>query len=641
MGISRRFFFRVTTDRVHASDEVGQALFSGERRGSSGPPAALISVCFAVGLVACSTTPSAPVKINKPVTAKAKRWLASVKAQCQAPRCKHGTAILEGTSEQEACAQAKKEALSELAKSVKVRVQSVFTDKLEEMNGTVFQEVRSKIVVSTDVELEGAPPPECLFDGGQAYAFATMDFGPKIDFLRRELDRRQTNIYKSLKEGKEPAFDQAFAGYARAFVEAINADDQRVWLVGLDPAAAGVYAQIPTRAVEAMDGLMQRARSLKLASQGEYSWAGSGARLQVRLQTGAPSGARSIREPVVEWTGPLVRSLGHESALVPTPNTEGVIQLPLKPLEGAASQGETKATAKLNWTKTLASVRSKVLGKRAKEILDWMMAGLPPVQAELTVYGPGHPSALVDGLREFLCDGEDKPLELSLSLQDAKGAVLSQKFRRRLQARLDWGLGLVNCRKVRFSVTGRKRADVTVKVWAPGQAENAQVSFYDKRRNRRSVSRIDDAQDVCVLRCEFEQWEAAQKTCGGLAEARLEAGVCLMQSLYFSGAHEKGLSQAQRLYRLDRTNSEYAAWFGVFLTQTGRFEEGLKIMESISDRKEVFGFADYWMALAAARCRASDTEGAKAAFRAYLKIPGAPKKQEVKATIRKLRCGGV
>ena len=622
-----RTVFNVHPDRLMARGNVRGSI----RR----PPTALWSAFLAGLVAACATVPN-----SKPtVSATVQAWVDAEERACVAPRCRFGRATITSDSEQAGCQSAKQLALNELARAIKVRVQSVFEDTVAETNGTAFSEVRSALVVSTDVKLEGALA-RCIFEGGVASAFAKMDFGPKIENLKARMETSTTRIAEHLQNAAANSFDEAFVGYARALVEAVNADDARTWLVGLDPVSATPYAHVPSQAEAAVDGLYARARSLELVPvAGNFIWAEPGARVDVRLQSAGPgngSGDDAARSPVTIWTGPLVEGLGRGAHYTPAAQRDGRIGLPLGRAQGG-QDGTTEAQVMLDWPKTLAAVRSRVVAPRAAQILDWLIDGLPPVATEVTVYTPGHPSPLVDGLRELFCDGKQSPLQRRLALYDVRRRPLSATFGREFEDRVHRALAEVHCRDVRLDVDKAPRLEVRVKTPATTQDES-ELRFLDRARNRRVTSSTRDTADVCALRCMFKQWEAAERTCSRLPEPQGSAALCLLRSRYYRQEYELGLSLAQKLYETDRTDPGYVAWYGILQVANGQAGAALPILEQLAAEPMAAGTPSYWLSLAVARIQADERAGACVALRRYLDIPDVPRRADAKKTMRQLGC---
>ena len=243
----------------------------------------------------------------------------------------------------------------------------------------------------------------------------------------------------------------AFAvGYARALVEAVNADAKRTWLLGLDPASATPYADVPNQAEAAVDGLHARAQRLELVPvAGNFVWAEPEARVEVELQSAGPRTVPA-HNPVTVWTGPLIERLGRGERYTPVAQSNGRVGLSLEHTAHGQGVGTARANVTLDWPATLAAGRSRVVAPRAAQILDWLIDGLPPVRTEVTVYTPGHPSPRVDGVRALFCDGARTALWRTLALRDARGRPLSVVFRREFEDRVLQAMTEVQCREVRI-----------------------------------------------------------------------------------------------------------------------------------------------------------------------------------------------
>ena len=567
------------------------------------------------------------------MSATAQGWVDAERQGCLAPRCRFGQATATDAAEARACRAAQDGALDELAKTIKVRVQSVFEDTVEAMDGTAFSEVRSQIVVSTDVELEGAEV-RCHYDEGTAYAFARLDFGPMIDELTARLDRATRQIAADLESGAAARFDESFVGYARALVDAIDADDARTWLVGLDPGAAAPYAHVPRLAVLAVDGLHARAKQLRLVpADGHLAWVEAESRVEVRLQSDAGLEA-PLRRLEVDWSGPLVERLGGAAPVITLPN--GRVGLPL-PRPQPAPGGVLRAAAALDWRRTLAVVRGRVVAPRADRILDWLVDGLPTVRTEVAVYTPGHPSPLVDSLRQLFCDGDPSPLSRALRLQNRRGAPLPAAFRRDFEDRLIDAMAAVRCRRVILDAPTAPQLEVQVSP-PPTDQDAARLRLIDRDRGRRVSGATEDIADVCPLRCSFKQWEAAEHTCRRLPPRPGPAALCLLRARYYRGDHQAGLALAERLYRTDRADPAHRGWYGILQVATGANEPGRRILERLTDAPFADRTPSFWLSLAAARAHTDDQKGACAALRRFTKLPEVPQRAAAVATMARLEC---
>ena len=579
------------------------------------------------------STSSSGMESFEAMSTRAKLWLEEITLACITPTCRYGTAVVSGVEQVEACKLAKREARGELARAVSFRVRSVFEDTVADLNGTSFQNVRSQIEVSTDVEFEGAAPPVCMFDRGRAYAFASIDFGPKIIFLEKELQRRRRVIDQALANGRRADFDEAFVAYARAVVEAINADDERIWLVGLDPKAAGRYSDVPAKAFEAIDGLLAKARLLRLTSnQFDGAWLGNDS-LGVRLEV-EDNSQRVFQTPYISFSGSLLGALGYSDSQHVESAIDGIAQISAKG-EVNAPKGIGRGVATLDWPRTLMWVRAQLTESRAQKVFDWMLKGLPTVQTSLVVYLPGE-DGLMDSLRAILCDGKQDPIVVNPRVRPLQGSFLDPSAELALKLRFQDRLRTLSCRQASVGTSGES-IDLVV---LPPVLEGSKAEIRLQRSSTGSVMALQSGEPVllCLLRCAYGQWEAAAKSCSELDVYRGPTDMCLLQSLYYLGQHDEALEVATRRYKTNRTNVEHQVWMGVLSAQVGKYSEALRYLISIKDVSRVKQLSNYWMAVAVSRCRNGEQKKAKEAFIRYLKIPDAPNKQQVRRSLRNLSC---